>query len=165
MEWSKRRTEHFMKCWHTCQIFVCDKLTWKTILKPLRASTHRHPTNHLLMQVYFLLMFRGTDIHEAVSDRRSQEKACQLLFYHHSVSRMLSHMLKCGWQVNPMAEYFCCSHASLWKSFCVWTTIESLEPTRLPLVQNIEANNWEHNLSKHRLRKDSKRKSALTWYD
>lgn len=106
MEWSKRGTEHFMKCWHTCQIFVCDKLTWKTILKPLRASTHRHPTNHLLMQVYFPLMFRGTDIHEAVSDRRSQEKACQLLFYHHSVSRMLSHMLKCGWQVNPMAEYF-----------------------------------------------------------
>lgn len=51
---------------------------------------------------------------------------------------------KCSWQVNPTADYFCCSHASLWKSFCVGTTMASLETARLQLVQNIESNlnNW-----------------------
>lgn len=35
---------------------------------------------------------------------------------------------------------FCCSHAFFWKSFCVWTTIVSLETARLQLLQNTESN-------------------------
>lgn len=146
-----------------CIKFVCNKLTqWNDSFKT-QTSIQLSPNASLFITKAPRLWHTWSSQWLEITG-----KACQLLFRHHYILHMLSHMLKCSWQVNPKAALFLPLTLFLMKVFLC--TSGHQIPRGLQGCHSCKyrcqlKKNWGHNLGQYRLSKGSTKGkcSDLVW--
>lgn len=129
-----------------CNLSCTPSIRWSKRFSMIgwseKAEYHKHSSDCLQMQIYFLASFQ-TLMYIKLSATKYRRYTpwwapdfCFFFFNHHCIHRLLSHTcFKRSWQVNPTAQYLCCLLVKIF------------------LCMNNEHISWDHKtaaLTKHR---------------